>query len=142
MEAHQCLDTIFNFIETKTKNANLLDVRLGYNLTDFIPIVQYYFSQPSVVSKWKAPSTRLFESQSGYIHNLTYIDQAKNYTKDISSFMKDYYSVKHWFVGGQSDFISYYKGVRNWIESDLSFVELDAFKKAKLEVKYKLCRML
>lgn len=112
-----------------------MDVKLGYNLTDFIPIVQYYFSQPTTVSNWKAPSTRLFESQSGYIHNLTYINQAMNYTKDISSFMKDYYSVKHWFVGGQRDFISYYKGVRNWIESDLSFVDLDAFKKAKLEVR-------
>ncbi len=117
LEAHQCLDTIYNFVESKTKNTNLLDVRLLSNLTEFIPMVQYYFSQPSHVSAWKAPNTRLFESQSGYIANLTYVDIAKNYTKDISSFTKDYFSVRHWFVAGQSDFISYYKGVRNWLEN-------------------------
>lgn len=31
--------------------------------------------------------------------------------------MKDYYSVKHWFVEGNNDYISYYKGVRNWVEN-------------------------
>lgn len=46
--------------------------------------------------------------------------------------MKDYFSVKHWFVGGLNDFISFSKGLRNWIETELSFVESDAFKKAKL----------
>lgn len=63
---------------------------------------------------------------------MTYVDIAKNYTKDISQFMKDYYSVKHWFIAGQNDYISYYKGVRNWIENELAFVESDAFRKAKL----------
>jgi hypothetical protein len=134
LEAHQCLDTIYNFVESKTKNTNLLDVRLLSNLTEFIPLVQYYFSQPSHVAAWKVPNARLFESQSGYVANLTYVDIAKNYTKDISSFTKDYLSVRHWFVAGQSDFISYYKGVRNWLENELAFVESDAFKKAKLEV--------
>jgi hypothetical protein len=33
LEAHQCLETIFNFVESKTKNANLFDVRLLANLT-------------------------------------------------------------------------------------------------------------
>ena len=35
---------------------------------------------------------------------------------------------------GQKDYISYYKGLRNWIETELNFVERDAFKKAALEV--------
>jgi hypothetical protein len=81
LEAHQCLDTIYNFVESRTKNANLFDVRLLSNLTEFIPLVQYYFSQPSNVAAWKTPNARLFESQSGYIANLTYVDIAKNYTK-------------------------------------------------------------
>lgn len=97
-------------------------------------MIQYYFSQTAVVNAWKAPNARLFESQSGYISNLTYVDLAKNYTKDISTFMRDYYSVKHWFVEGSNDYISYYKGVRNWLETELTFVESDAFKKAKLDV--------
>lgn len=66
---------------------------------------------------------------------------AKNYTKDISAFTKDYYSVRHWFVEGLSDYISYYKGVKNWIENELSFVENDAFKKAKMEVSLILFRI-
>lgn len=117
LEAHQCIDTIFNFVESRTKNVNLFDVRLVSNLTEFLPMIQYYFSIPDTVTKWKAPSTRLFESQSGYIANKTYIDIAKNYTKDISAFMKDYYSVRHWFVEGSNDYMSYYKGVRNWVEN-------------------------
>jgi hypothetical protein len=48
--------------------------------------------------------------------------------------MKDFYSVRHWFVGGQNDYISYYKGARNWLETELTFVESDAYRKAKLEV--------
>ena len=97
-------------------------------------MIQYYFSQPSVVTAWKAPNNRLFESQSGQISNRTYVDLAKNYTKEISTFMKDFYSVRHWFVNGQKDYISYYKAARNWIENELSFVESDAFRKAKLDV--------
>ncbi len=115
LEAHQCLDTILNFVESKTKNVNLFDVRLQTNMTEFLPMIQYYFSQPSVVAAWKAPNNRLFESQSGQISNRTYVDLAKNYTKDLSTFMKDFYSVKHWFVNGQKDYISYYKAARNWI---------------------------
>lgn len=134
LEGHQCLDTIFNFVESRTKNTNLFDVRQSYNLTEFLPMVQYYFSVADVVAKWKAPATKLFESQAAYIANKTYVDMAKNYTKEISAFMKDYYSVRHWFVEGLSDYVSYYKGVRNWVENELAFVESDAFRKAKLEV--------
>ena len=59
---------------------------------------------------------------------------AKNYTTDISNFMRDFFSVRHWFVYGQHDYISYYKGARNWIENELNFVEKSAFKAASLEV--------
>lgn len=95
-------------------------------------MIQYYFSQTSNVAHWKAPTVQLFESQSAYIFNKTYEDMAKNYTTDISTFMRDFYSVRHWFVQGQKDYISYYKGVRNWIENELNFVEKDAFRKAAL----------
>lgn len=32
-EAHQCLDAIYTFVESKTKNANLFDTRLQSNFT-------------------------------------------------------------------------------------------------------------
>jgi hypothetical protein len=54
------MDTILNFAESRTKNANLFDVRLQSNLTEFLPMIQYYYSQPAVVAAWKAPNTRLF----------------------------------------------------------------------------------
>jgi hypothetical protein len=81
LEAHQCLESILNFVESKTKNVNLYDVRQQSNFSEFLPMIQYYFSQPSVVTAWKAPSTKLFESQSGHISNKTFVDMAKNYTK-------------------------------------------------------------
>ena len=134
LEAHQCVDSIFNFVEDRTKNTNLFDVRQGYNLTEHLPRIQYYFSQSSTVSTWKAPTSRLFESQAGYIAANTYTDLSKNYNKEISQFTKDFFSVRHLFITGSTDYITYYKGALNWIENDLTFVEKDAFKKAKLEV--------
>lgn len=97
-------------------------------------MIQYYYSQSSVVSQWKAPTNLLFESQSGYVFNKSYVDMAKNYTKDLSSFMRDFYSVRHWFIQGQLDYICYYKGLRNWVDNELSFVESDTFRNTKLEV--------
>lgn len=54
--------------------------------------------------------------------------------------MRDYYSVRHWFIQGQVDYISYYKGLRFWVDNELSFVESDTFRKSKLEVKFNLFR--
>jgi hypothetical protein len=142
LEAHQCLDAIYNFVESKTKNGNLFDTRLQSNLTEFLPMIQYYFSQNSVVSQWKAPTVRLFESQSGYIFNKTYVDMIKNYTTPVTQYFRDFYSVRHWFVQGRYDYISYYKGLRNWIENELNFVERDAFRKAALEVFMVIFRIL
>lgn len=134
LEAHQCFETILNFVESKTKNINVFDIRQGSNLTESLPMIQYYFSQPDTITKFKAPTSRLFEAHSGYITNKTFVDLAKNYTKNISAFMKDYLSVKHWYVEGDSDFIAYRKAVRIWIENELSFVESDTFRNKKLEV--------
>ena len=142
LEAHQCVDAIYNFVESKTKNSNLFDTRLQSNLTEFLPMIQYYFSQSSVIAKWKAPTTKLFESQSGYIFNKTYVDMTKNYTTSISQYFRDYYSIRHWFVQGRYDYIAYYKGLRNWMENELNFVERDAFRKAALEVLIYLFRTL
>jgi hypothetical protein len=105
-------------------------------------MIQYYYSQSSVVSQWKAPTTLLFESQSGYVFNKTYVDMAKNYTSDLSRFMRDFYSVRHWFIQGQIDYICYYKGLRNWVDNELNFVESEAFKNAKLEVMENVFRIL
>ncbi len=104
-------------------------------------MIQYYFSQPSVVSAWKTPTAKLFEGQSGWIYNKTFVDLSKNYTSSLSQFMRDYFSVRHWFVVSSNDYIGYNKGVRSWLENELSFVENDAFKKAKLDVYYYLYRM-
>lgn len=142
LEAHQCVDAIYNFVESRTKNSNLFDTRLQSNLTEFLPMIQYYFSQSSVVSNWKAPTTKMFESQSAYIFNKTYVDMTKNYTSSITQFFRDSYSVRHWFVQGRYDYIAYYKGLRNWMENELNFVERDAFRKAALEVKFILFRIL
>lgn len=89
LEAHQCVDAIYNFVESKTKNGNLFDTRLKSNLTEFLPMIQYYFSQKSVIDHWKAPTVKLFESQSGYIFNKTYVDMPKNYTTQITQFFRD-----------------------------------------------------
>ena len=109
------MDAIYTFVEEKTKNTNLFDPRLKSNFTEFLPMIQYYFSQSSVISHWKAPTSKLFETQSAYVFNKTYVDMSKNYTSELSTFFRDYFSIKHWFVLGQKDYISYYKGIRNWI---------------------------
>jgi hypothetical protein len=64
-------------------------------------MIQYYFSQSSTVSKYKAPNTGLFETNSAMVHQRLYSDMGKNVDKDISQYLKDYLSVKHVFVVGQ-----------------------------------------
>jgi hypothetical protein len=65
-KAHQCYDDTLNYVENRTKNLNLFNIQLQSNLTDALPMVQFYFSQPSVASTYKAPSTNnlLFEAHS------------------------------------------------------------------------------
>ena len=88
-EARDCYNNILNFASDKSKNNNLFNTALKQNLTNFLPIIQYYFSQSGIVSKFKAPSNKLFESNSNQVFYNTYVDQAKNYTKQMSSFTKD-----------------------------------------------------
>ena len=56
----------------------------------------------------------------------------KNYDKEISQFFKDYLSVKNIFIVGDSDYISFNKAFRNWLENDVTFIDSDAFKSKKL----------
>ncbi len=133
-EAHNCYESILNFVESKTKNANLFNVQLGSNLTDHLATIQYHLAQNNIVSSFKAPTTKSFDTQSNLVWGKTFTDVAMNKTSSISTFMKDYLTVKHWFVSGDSDFISYKQAVRFWLENELSFVESAAFKAAKLEV--------
>lgn len=114
-EAHTCYDTTLNFIESKTKNINLNNINMGSNLTDFVALVQYYFSQPSTVTAYKAPTDRLFESQSSRAQAQIFTDMGKNYNTNISSFLKDYLSVKHIFISGDYDFLCYRKSIRDWL---------------------------
>lgn len=133
-EAHQCYDTTLNYIESKTKNINLMNVKLQSNLTDFLPMIQYYFSQSSVVTAYKAPNQALFDSQSPWVQSKIYADLAKNMDTDFSRYLKDYLSVKNIFISGDDDFICYRKAVRYWLENTLTFVESAKFKPLNLTV--------
>jgi hypothetical protein len=94
---------------------NLYDISLGSNLTDHMATIQYYLSQTSVVSTYKAPTTRGFDTQSYLVWSKTFADLAVNKTTSLSVFMKDYLTVKHWFVNGYNDFISYRTSIRFWL---------------------------
>lgn len=60
LEAHNCYDTTLNYVESKTKNRNLFNIDLISNLTEFLPLTQYYLSQSSVVNAYKAPTGAMF----------------------------------------------------------------------------------
>lgn len=105
--------------------------------------IQYYLSQSAVVNSFKAPTTRMFDTQSNLVWGKTFTDLAINKTSSLSQFMKDYLTVKHWFISGANDFISCKQSIRTWLENELSFVESAAFKAAKLDVIFIInCRIL
>ena len=133
-DAHSCYLTTLNYIEEKTKNANLFNVAVGANLTEHLPLVQYYFTQSSVVVAYKAPTTYLFESQSVTVQSKLFDNLAKNADITFSQFFKDYLSVRHIFITADDDFITYRKATRNWLESAVSFVDSEKFKAQNLEV--------
>ncbi len=95
-------------------------------------MIQYYFSQSNIVTLFKAPTVRLFETQSNWAWSKTYADFAVNKTASLSQFMKDYFSVKHWYVSGDYDYIAFKQSLKFWLENELSFIESTAFKNAKL----------
>ena len=80
-------------------------------------MIQYYFSQSSTISAFKAPTTKLFDTQSNWVANKTFVDLAVNKTTSLSQFMKDYLTVKHWYVSGDKDFIAYKQSLKNWLEN-------------------------
>jgi hypothetical protein len=80
-------------------------------------MIQYYFSQTNNVNSFKAPTTRLFDTHSNWISNKTYADLSVNKTTSLSKFMKDFLSVKHWFVSGDKDYIAYKNGLKYWLEN-------------------------
>lgn len=97
-------------------------------------MVQYYFSQNSVINTIKAPNTYLFETQSAQVQTNLYEDLAKNVDTQISQYLKDYLSIKQIFITGDYDFITYRKATRNWLENTLTFVDSAKFKPLNLTV--------
>lgn len=78
-------------------------------------MIQYYFSQSTVATQFKAPTSPLFETQSNWVWSKTYSDFAVNKTTNLSQFMKDYYSVKHWYISGDYDYIAYKQSLKFWL---------------------------
>lgn len=102
------------------------------NLTEFLPMTQFYFSQASVVSAYKAPNSALFESQSAQTFANVYEDLGRNIDSTISQYLKDNLSVKQVFLAADDDFISFRKGIKNWVESSISFLDSAKFKPLNL----------
>lgn len=123
-------------MESRTKNRNLYNIQLISNLTDALPLTQYYFSQSSTVSAFKAPNTNglLFEAHSAQVQANLFEDLGKNIDTQISQFFKDYLSVKQIFITGDDDYITYRKATRNWLENSISFVDSAKFKPLNLTV--------
>ena len=85
-------------------------------------MIQYYFSQNNIVTAFKAPNNKLFDTQSNWVANKTYADLGVNKTSSLSKFMKDYLSVKHFFISGDKDYIAYKQSLKYWLDIELSFV--------------------
>lgn len=131
-EAHQCYDQVLNFVEQKGNNRNLYNINWNFSTIPHFSLVQYYFSQPAVVALYSAPSNLLFEQHAYTLQTNTYVDEAKNYTQNISYFLRDYLDVKLLALTGTVDYITYNKATRNWMETELSFVESATFGKLNL----------
>lgn len=133
-EAHQCYDSVLNFVEQKGNNRNLYNIHWNISITPHFGLVQYYFSQPNIVALYSAPSNLLFEQHLFTLQTNTYVDEAKNYTQNISYFLRDYLDVKLLVLTGTADYITYNKATRSWMETELNFVESANFTKLNLTV--------
>lgn len=133
-EAHQCYDSVLNFVEQKGLNRNLWNVNFNQSIIQEFALVQYYLTQPATISLFGAPTTFGFEQQAGSVQANTYVDEAKNYTQNISYYLRDYLDVKLFVLTGTLDYITYYKATRSWLETELNFVESAAFQKLNLTV--------
>lgn len=134
-EAHDCYESVLNFVETKTNNRNLYNVNLNQSLVQHFALVQYYLTTPAAVALYTAPTNLWFETQTNVLQANTYVDEAKNYTLNISQYMRDYLDVKFLYLCADQDFISYSKAMLNWVTTELNFVEIANFTKANFTVK-------
>lgn len=101
-------------------------------------MVQYYLSQPAVVTAYKAPNAYLFETQSGQVQANLYEDLGKNIDTAFSQYLKDYLSVRQVFISGDDDFIVFRRATRNWLENSVTFIDSAKFKPLNLSVIYAL----
>ena len=104
-----------NYIESKTNNHNLYNIKLNSTLVDTFAKVQYYLAQPAVAKALLASTSYVFERQSNYFQTNVFAEQVKDVSQNITYFMRDYLSTKFLFVGGQHDYITYYKAARAWL---------------------------
>jgi hypothetical protein len=125
---------VLNFVEQKTNNHNLWNINLNQSLIQTFALVQYYLTQPSIVSIYGASPVLMFEQQTNTLQANTYVDEGKNYTQNISYFLRDYLDVKLYVITGTLDYVTYYKATRNWMETELNFVESPNFQKLNLTV--------
>ena len=135
IEAHNCYDVTLNYVENKTKTRNLYNIQKGTNLTELLPMTQFYFSQASVVNAYKAPNSALFESQSSQTYANVYEDLGQNVDANITQYLKDNLNVPQIFLAADDDFIAFRRGIKNWLENSINFTESAKFKPLNLTVK-------
>ena len=99
-------------------------------------MTQFYFSQASVANIYKAPNSGLFESQSAQAFANVYEDLGRNVDSNISQYLKDNLSVQQIFLAADDDYIAYRKGIRNWLETGITFLDSSKFKPLNLTVTY------
>jgi hypothetical protein len=133
-EAHDCYEAILNFVEYKGNDHNLYNVNQTDSLIPQFALVQYYLSLPATVALLNAPTSMMFEQQTRILQANIYVDEAKNYTKDISDYLTANANTKILFVSGAQDFVTYSHAVSNWTVSELSFPESAAYVKADFTV--------
>jgi hypothetical protein len=110
-------------------------VNLNQSLVQHFALIQYYLTTPAAVALYTAPTNLWFETQTNVLQANTYVDEAKNYTLNISQYMRDYLDVKFLYLCADQDFISYSKAMLNWVTTELNFVEIANFTKANFTVK-------
>jgi len=59
-EAHQCYDSVLNFVESKGLNRNLWNVNFNQSIIQDFALVQYYLTQPTTVTLYGAPTAYSF----------------------------------------------------------------------------------
>lgn len=133
-EAHDCYESVLNLVENKGNNHNLYNVNQTDSIIPHVALVQYYLSLPATVTLYSAPSALPFEQQNRVVQVNNYVDEAKNYTKDISGYLTANPNTKILFLSGAQDYVTYSHAVGNWTESELNFPESATYVKAQFTV--------